>query len=168
MAEGLSIHVRDGAGIATIMARRGAARDGIAAALGLRELPGGPCLVQSGGLQLVGTGPGVWLAVQEGAAPGWAEGLAEAVRPLASVSDQSGGYVLFRLQGPDARRLLQRGVAIDLHPDAFPPGSAATSVAAHIGVTFWCVDVLPTYDVAIFRSYRRSFQHWLDATMAAL
>ena len=84
MAEGLSIHVRDGAGIATIMARRGAARDGIAAALGLRELPGGPCLVQSGGLQLVGTGPGVWLAVQEGAAPGWAEGLAEAVRPLAS------------------------------------------------------------------------------------
>jgi len=82
VAEGLSIHVRDGAGIATIMARRGAARDGIAAALGLRELPGGPCLVQSGGLQLVGTGPGVWLAVPEGAAPGWAEGLAEAVRPV--------------------------------------------------------------------------------------
>jgi len=166
--ENLSIHRREGLGLASIMARRGVLHDDVAAALGLAKLPEGPSFVQMNGLLLLGTGPGTWLAMQDGAQPDWATDLAAAVQPLASVSDQSGGYAVFRLEGSDARRLLQRGASIDLHPEVFVPGSAATSVISHIGAIFWCVDEGPTYDIAIFRSYARSFQHWLDATMAAL
>ena len=87
---------------------------------------------------------------------------------LAPVSDQSSSYVVTRLSGPDARRLLRRGLSIDLHPDAFVPGSAATSVIAHIGVIVWQVDDAPTYDLAVFRSLHASLRHWIEITAASL
>ena len=87
---------------------------------------------------------------------------------LASLSDQSSAYAVFRLSGLGARTLLQRGVSIDLDPAAFSPGSAATSVISHIGVIFWQLDNAPTYEVAVFRSLARSFRHWLDSVAATL
>jgi sarcosine oxidase subunit gamma len=87
---------------------------------------------------------------------------------MASVSDQSGGYVILRISGPAARTLLQRGAPVDLHPSAFGPGSVAATVIAHIGVIIRQLDATPAYEIALFRSYAASFGHWLDAAVAAL
>jgi sarcosine oxidase subunit gamma len=84
------------------------------------------------------------------------------------VSDQSSGYVVYRLAGPAARTLLQRGAAIDLHPAAFPPRAAAVTMIAHLGVILWLADEAPTFEVAVFRSFAGSFQHWLETAGQAL
>lgn len=167
VAEACDIVERAGLALATVMARRGVAVEGIGDALGL-AVPKGPGTARAGLLTLVGTGPGTWLAVQEGDEGDFAEHLSARLAGLASVSDQSSGYAIFRLSGPAARTLLQRGLAIDLHPEAFAPGSAATSQIAHMGVILWQVDATPTYDIALFRSYAHSFRHWLDTGLAAL
>jgi methylglutamate dehydrogenase subunit D len=166
VAEPLLIHVRDGLGLATVMARKGRDAAAVGAALRLAA-PESPAYARGEGVGLVGTGPGMWLAIGEGAESDWAESLAERLQGIASVSDQSGAYIVFRLAGPGARALLQQGIAIDLDPAVFGPGAAATSVIAHIGVILWSVDA-ETFDVAIFRSYAASFRHWIEATAAPL
>jgi sarcosine oxidase subunit gamma len=119
-------------------------------------------------LALIGTGPGTWLALSDAPEPDWPAQLAQELTELASISDQSGSYVVYRVAGENARALLQRGAFIDLHPDVFHPGSAATTVIAHIGVILWQIDNEPTFEVATFRSFAFSFRLWLEATAAAL
>jgi heterotetrameric sarcosine oxidase gamma subunit len=154
-------------GIATIMSRKGIAREAIGAAIGIQP-PEGPSRVQGEQLALIGNGPGTWLALAEAPQPTWPSQLAEQLVGLASVSDQSGSYTIFRIGGNDARRLLQAGAFIDLHPDVFRPGSVVTTVIAHIGVILWQLDDAPTFDIATFRSYAHSFRRWLDVTAATL
>ena len=155
-----------GLGIATVMARKGVTGAAIGAILGV-EPPAGPGAAYANDLTIIGTGPESWLVVKANA-PDFANQLSTTLAGLASVSDQSGGYVVTRLAGPQARTVLQRGAAIDFHPDSFRPGSAVTSVIAHIGVIIWQLDEQPSYQIATFRSYTHSFRHWLDTTIAAL
>jgi methylglutamate dehydrogenase subunit D len=79
------------------------------------------------------------------------------------VTDQSSGYVIFRLSGEGATALLQKGAFIDLDPVAFAVGAAATTVIAHIGVIIWKLDDVPTFDIALFRSFAGSFRDWIAA-----
>lgn len=167
MADRLTISPRANLGIVSVMARKGVDRDAIGAALGA-EMPHGPHATFVGARTVVGTGPGTWLVFADDADPDFAEALAETLAGLASVSDQSSAYVVQRLSGPEARVLLQRGIAIDLDPNVFRTGTAATTVIAHIAVILWRVDDGPTYDIAIFRSYAGSFDHWRESTVAAL
>jgi len=167
VADGLTINARKNLGIVSVMARKGTDPAAIGAVLGC-DMPASPRAVFAGARAVIGTGPGTWLVIEEGAAADFAEMLEEFLAGLASISDQSGGYSILRLAGPDARALLRRGAAIAVHPSAFGPGSAATTVIAHIGVILWQVDDHPTYDVATFRSYAGSFRHWLDQSIAAL
>jgi len=164
----LRIETPAGFGLTTIMARRGIDAVALGARLGLAP-PTHPAWTQAAhGLRLIGTGAGSWLAYEEHAPPFWAEELRDQLRSVASVSDQSDGYAIVRLSGEGARTVLQRGAAIDFHPDSFARGSAATTVIAHIGVIVWQLDDAPTYEVATFRSFSDSFRHWLDQTAAAL
>jgi sarcosine oxidase subunit gamma len=159
---------RSGFGLVAIMARKGVAAGAIGAALGL-EAPTRPGIAWADdGIALIGTGQGTWLAYAEAPPPFWAEALRERLDGLASVSDQSDGYTITRLWGEGARTVLQRGAAIDFHPQAFGPGSAATTVIAHIGAIVWQRDARPTFEIATFRSYSDSFRHWLDQVAAAL
>ncbi|WP_254601796.1 sarcosine oxidase subunit gamma [Sphingomonas bacterium] len=167
MAEDLSISTRSGFSLATIMARKSSDPEALSRKIGV-PLPSGPRTSKAGSLMLIGTGPGVWLAFSDKPAIDSAEQLQARVGALASVSDQSSAYSVLRLAGHDARRLLQRGVAIDLHPSQFGPGQVATSMIAHIGVILWQVDDLPTYEIATFRSFAESFRHWVDVTERAL
>ena len=167
MPDAIHFEERIGRGLATVMARKGVAAEQIARAL---EVPpiSGPGWSGDGALTLISTGPGTWLALSDGAPQSHAARVAEAVGSLASVVDQSGGYVVLTLSGPGARTVLQRGAPIDLHPEAFGPGSAAVTVIAHVGVILRQLDESPTYEVAVFRSYAASFRRWLDAAIAAL
>lgn len=167
MADTVVIQERAGFGLATVMARRGVAPAAIGAALGI-DLRDGPSCSAGDGIVLLGTGPGSWLAHADAAPADWAAALRERLGPLASVSDQSGGYVIFRLSGPGARTVLQRGASIDFDPAAFAPGAVATTVIAHIGVIIRQVDDAPTYDTLLFRSFANSFREWLDTTIEGL
>jgi heterotetrameric sarcosine oxidase gamma subunit len=157
-----------GAGIATIMARRG---HGETLAASVREtfgieLPAGPGRTESRDIVILGTGPGAWIALcpDEATAATIAPRLAES----AAVTDQTGGYRLFRLTGPAARRLLQAGVSIDLDPPAFAAGSVAVTNIAQVNAVLSQVDDAPGYDILIFRSYGASFRHWIEAAGTAL
>jgi methylglutamate dehydrogenase subunit D len=147
--------------VATIMARKGVSIEKLAQSIGLKP-PAGPAHTEAKGLRLIGTGPGSWLALREDREQGWLARIEHALKGLASVSDQSGSYCLFKIAGPGARRLLQRGAFIDLHPDAFHADSVATTVIAHIGVTFWQGDSNEAFELLTFRSYAHSFQTWIE------
>ena len=86
-----------------------------------------------------------------------ARDLAQRLKGLASISDQSGGRTVLRVKGARAREVLAKGLPIDLHPSVFGSGSAATSTISLMGVQLWQVDDAPTYDLAIFRSVSASF-----------
>jgi len=158
VGEPFEIHQRQGLGLATVMAR--ADFDGDAVDI---IPPAGPMCAVTDALTVIGTGPGVWLAVSEAPGEDWPETLERRFDGRCSVSDQSGGYIVFRVFGPGARALLQRGVAIDLHPEVFVAGSAATTVIAHIGVILWRRAEASVFDVAVFRSYAASFRDWIGA-----
>lgn len=149
------------------MARNHVDASAIGAALDL-DLAEGPLLTGDDDFRLVGTGPGMWLAVRGDAPPGWAETLAVKLTGIASVSDQSAGYAIFHFQGANARELLQRGAFIDLHPKTFCRRSVATTVIAHIGVILWQCDDESTFEVAIFRSFAASFREWIAVAREGL
>lgn len=131
-------------------------------------LPSTPRRVSNGVKALVGIGPGVWLAAFDKASPLMASELASSLKGLASVSDQSSTYAVLRISGPSARQILSRGAFIDFDPLAFGAGSAAVTVISQIGVIVWQVDDVPTFEIALFRSYAGSFWHWIQANCAAL
>lgn len=159
----LLITEREGVGLATVMARKGVSPHDLNAALRTKAT-NSPGVVAGGGLQLLGYGPGVWLAIVDHATPAWSDELAANLRGIASVADQSSAYKVIRLSGPDARSLLQRGAFIDLGPEVFQAGAAAVTVIAHMGVVLWRSDASEIFDVACFRSHERSFRSWVEAT----
>ncbi len=162
---GVTIVERLGLGLATVAARKGAPlRAAVKASYGV-NLPDDSSVGQGPELSFVGYGPGQWLAVSESLAnESLARDLAQRLRGLASISDQSGGRTVLRLSGPRARDVLAKGLSIDLHPRAFSPGSAATSTIALMGVQLWQIDDTPSYDIALFRSVSASFWRWLTSS----
>ncbi|TSD90095.1 hypothetical protein FFK22_004150 [Mycobacterium sp. KBS0706] len=129
------------------------------------DLPTMPKRVEQGGLALIWSGPGQWLAVAEDGRD-LARELADAAGAFAAVSDQGDGLAVLRVAGPHARDALIKGVGLDLHPRAFGPGDAAVTVIAHIGAQLWQLDDGPTYEIAIYRSFAGSLWRWLEASAA--
>jgi sarcosine oxidase subunit gamma len=148
------------------MARKGVDGAMIGAALGLAA-PSGPARAANGSLALVATGPGVWLALADQPGDDWPQTLEERLGDLAAVSDQSGAYLIWRIAGPGAGALLQKGAPIDLDGCVFGPGAAATTMIAHVGVILWRLDEPEGFEVAVFRSYARDFEHWLQTQVRA-
>ena len=164
---GVIIAERVGLGLATVATRKGAPfRAAVKASYGV-DLPDASAIAHGPNVSFVGYGPGQWLAVSETLVnEALARDLAQRLKGLASISDQSGGRTVLRLSGPRARDVLAKGLPIDLHPRSFAPGSAATSTISLMGVQLWQMDDAPTYDIALFRSVSASFWRWLTASAA--
>ena len=166
---GVTISERIGLGLATVAARKGQARslqDRVREAYGV-DLPQTSRVVVGRDVSFVGYGPGQWLAVSETlASEAMARDLAERLKGLASISDQSSGRTVIRVSGTRARDVLAKGLPIDLDPRAFPLGSAATSTISLMGVQLWQADDTRIYDIAVFRSLSESFWRWLAASAA--
>lgn len=162
------VHVveRENLGLAIIQSRKGVDHARIGKALGI-ALPDGPRRSGDAPLSAIGTGPDAWFLVREAAGDDWANELAGALEGLAAVFDQSSGYVVLRLSGPGARRVLQAGMPIDLAPESFGPTDAASTSIAHIAVLVWRSGDDDSFDLAFYRSYRESLEHWLSAAVAA-
>ena len=168
-APGVVIAERAGLGLATVAVRKGQ-DDGLKASVGEAygvALPPNATMVQGKDVSFIGYGPGQWLAVSPTLVhEALAADLSTRLKDRASISDQSGGRVVLRLSGPHARGVLAKGLAIDLDPRAFPPGSAATSTISHMGVQLWQGEDAQGYDNAIFRSFSESFWRWLGDSAA--
>ncbi len=162
MADTVTISEPRSLAVATIMARKGVNEAAIEAAVRLAA-PSQVGRSAPPALDLIATGPGVWLALTDEPGEAWPDPLEAQLGDLAAVSDQSGSYLVWRIAGPGAGALLQKGVAIDLHPDAFGTGASAVTVIAHMGVILWRPEGAEGFEVAAFRSYARDFEHWLRA-----
>ena len=131
------------------------------------ELPGFSRRSNSGPVALVWAGPTTWLAIREGRdIHAFGQELRGKLAGIASVTDQSDGRIVFRVSGSRVRETLAKGVAIDLHPRAFSTSDAAVTSVAHIGVHIWQIDDMPTYEIAVFRSFAGSFWDWLVESSA--
>jgi heterotetrameric sarcosine oxidase gamma subunit len=153
--------------MASILARRGASTAVIGEAIAT-NMPVGPTWATGNLSVVIGSGPGTWLACGRGVSSDWCGDLERRLAGLASVSDQTGAYRLFQVEGSDARTLLQRGAAVDLDGSAFPAGSAALTVIAHVDVIIRNLTDGRSYEVAVYRSYAESFLRWIDAAVAGL
>ncbi len=163
----LFIEERTAFGLASVHALRGVTAAQIGERLNVTA-PSTPRAEVLGAMTVIGAGPGAWLVLDQGAEIDWAERLEARLAELASVSDQSAAYCILRFGGAQARQLLQKGVHLDLHPDVFGPGSAASTLIGYVGVVIWQVDAAPTYELAFYRSYQASFRAWLEAASASL
>lgn len=154
-------------GMAAVMVRRGQSGEllrRVEQHYGI-TLADAPMRCGSDRLSFIGTGNGKWLAVCENPAPDFIAGLRRAFEGSASVADQSHACGVLRLSGPALLATLEKGVRIDLSPDAFPVGRAAVTQIAHLGVTLWKVDdAPPIFDIAVARSVAGNFSHWLQAS----
>ena len=163
---GVTVTPREGLALASVTAADGA-EEKLAAAIRDRfglSLPEPGAALFSGETGLIWSGPGQWLALAP--ARGDLDGLGAALTGLAVVADQSDGRAVLRLSGPDARRALEKGVSVDLHPHAFGPGRTAVTAVAHIGVQLWQRDDRPIYEIAVARSFAGSLWSWLDEAAA--
>jgi sarcosine oxidase subunit gamma len=166
---GVAATAREGLGIASLIAPE----DGEAALsqvvktrFGL-ELPTTPRTVVSAGRALVWAGPGQWLLVTE-SRTGFVDDL-QALSGLAAIADQSDGRAVLTLSGGKIRAALAKGCMIDLHPSAFPVGSAALTSIAHIGVHLWRAEDGPNgavFELMVARSMAGSFWSWFSASAA--
>jgi sarcosine oxidase subunit gamma len=165
-AAGVIVAPRESLGLATMMAFDGKVdelRARLRALYGF-EAPARPVIAQGHGLDLAWAGPEQWLAVSGERTV--AERLAEELKGLAAVTDQSDARAVLRVSGPKAREALAKGCPIDLHPRAFRPGDTVLTAIAHVGVQIWQVDDAPTFDLLVPCSMAGSFWGWLSASAA--
>ncbi|MCF3932211.1 hypothetical protein L1787_02125 [Acuticoccus sp. M5D2P5] len=136
--------------------------DALAAALSREGLPPIPALRASTTRDdaiAIDAGPGRMLV--EAARPDLFAAL-DSVIPaeIATVTDLGAARIALRIEGARARWVLSKGVAIDLHPDAFPVGMAVTTEIAHVGVILRRADE-SAYDLYPYRGFARALLDWL-------
>lgn len=168
-AAGVTVTVRDGLGVASLIAGDGgeaALAEALTTRFGLR-LPTSPVANVTGAHALLWAGPGQWLLVAE-SRDGFAEAL-QGLSGLAAVADQSDGRAVLRLSGKHIRAAMAKGCMIDLHPLAFPVGSTALTSIAHLGVHLWRAADGPegaVFEIMVARSMAGSFWSWFSASAA--
>lgn len=110
----------------------------------------------AGDLTMRNVAPGEWLVLSHvERAANLERRLAALLTDIAEVVDQSEGRVLLRLSGPNARRILAKGVAIDLDPSVFTIGQSTNLRCGHIAVNF-ARSGENEFELIVFRSFAES------------
>lgn len=76
------------------------------------------------------------------------------------VTELGHSRTIIRISGPAARATLAQGLAIDLDPSVFKPGSFCQSSIHHIGLLAHCIEP-ETLDLYVPRGFALSFWEWL-------
>ena len=86
----------------------------------------------------------------------------EAAGPV-GVTDVSDAYLAIGVAGPRARDVLAKAATVNLHPDAFPAGSAARTLFGRVTLVIARLeDGEPAaFNVTVSRSNARFLWHWL-------
>jgi len=146
---GVELSVRHPLSIVTVIARSGKA-DGLVAALNALD-----------GCAVNWAGPGQYYVIAEGRTEGalYRE-LKDRLNGIASVSDQSHGRIVMRIDGPKSRNVLAKGTPVDLHRDEFAIGKSAVTQMAHVGVHLTRTGE-DAFEFSVFRGFVESFWQWL-------
>jgi sarcosine oxidase subunit gamma len=168
---GVVVTDRQSLGIATIMVRRGQI-GALARHISQHyviELPSANRRAEARGISFAAIGRDIWLAAAEQGGNQFAAALRTNLGALASTSDQTDGYAILRLSGPNVRETLVKLIPIDVHPRAFKVGDVASTVACHITVTLWRLNDAPDgaaeFELAVYRSFAGSL--WDSLTQCA-
>ncbi|OBZ92628.1 hypothetical protein ADU59_26280 [Pararhizobium polonicum] len=95
----------------------------------------GAGLAVAGDVSLRFIGPGEWLALSQSETPEELHrNLSLLLADNAYIVDQSDGRVVLRLSGPNVRRILAKGIGIDLHPAVFEIGASSNVLCGHISI----------------------------------
>jgi heterotetrameric sarcosine oxidase gamma subunit len=104
-----------------------------------------------------------WIATEDSPLRAFASTLSP---EAGAVTFLSAGRVRLRVAGTEARDVLARGIAIDLHPAQFAVGHSAQTGLHHSGVFLERVAV-DTYELFVQRTFAASIREWLmDASLA--
>lgn len=151
----------------TILNLRGDSADdgfasGVKTALGVAP-PVTPNTVESAGPHaIIWLGPDEWLVVTEVGTESPLAALETALSgTFATLVDLSDNYACITISGENARRVLQKGWTVDLHPRAFAPGQCAQSALAHAQVVLHQTDETPSYALYVRPSFARYTWDWL-------
>ncbi len=158
-----SLTERPDMAIASVAARKGAAD---AVESWIERSCGAPCPVAGYATgperSAFWSGPDQWFVMQDGA-----EALASRIKAelgdAASVTDQSGGWVLFDLTGETLAPVLERLCNIDLN--TLSAGKAQRTVIEHIGCFVLCETPQRSYRLLCGQSYALSFVHAIETAM---
>jgi methylglutamate dehydrogenase subunit D len=89
---------------------------------------------------------------------------------LGAVADLSHARIAIRVAGPEAAWVLNKGLALDLHPGVFPPMKVAQTAIHEVGVVVrrLTADNLgaDTFDLYVYRGFALSFWDWLTEAAA--
>jgi sarcosine oxidase subunit gamma len=102
-------------------------------------------------------GPDEWLVTSPSQRP---QDLAAGLADAGVVVDVSGQRTTLRLSGEHVRAVLATGCALDLHPRAFPAGSAAQTLLGLAGVVLLALGGTE-YEILVRTSYARYLADWL-------
>ena len=81
----------------------------------------------------------------------------------AMLLDLSDSQTILRLKGEAARSVLIKGIAVDLHTDAFPVQAIAHTMVEHAGVLLHRVGP-EAFELYVPRSYSANMWHWLTVS----
>ena len=116
---------------------------------------------------MIWLGPDEWLVANPFISPedleaGLRAAVSSAVDGAGAVINVSAQRTTLRLRGEHVRDVLATGCAIDLHPRAFPAGSAAQTVLGQAGVVLLGLDDTAThYQLLVRSSFARYLAAWL-------
>lgn len=87
---------------------------------------------------------------------------AEPAGPVGA-TDISDAWLAIGVAGPRARDVLAKAATVDLHPAAFPAGSAARTLFGRVGILLSRLDKgePPAFEVTVSRSNARFLWRWL-------
>lgn len=113
--------------------------------------------------QAIWLGPDEWLVTDPSRSPQELEAeLRAAVGAEGAVVDVSAQRTTLRLRGEHVRDVLATGCAVDLHPRAFPAGSAVQTTLGLAGVVLLALDGTAThYQLLVRSSFARYLATWL-------
>ena len=138
----------------------------VAAALGA-GLPDGCGETSSAGDRTaLWLGPDEWLVVSRSDDAPVVHDLSEALgADRGAVVDVSANRTVLTLAGPAARRVLETGCPVDLHPRAFGPGRAVTTTLGPVPLVLWQDDA-SSYRLLPRSSFADYVARWLLDAMA--
>jgi heterotetrameric sarcosine oxidase gamma subunit len=146
---GVELSVLHPASIVTVIARKGCTEPLVAALAELKD-----CTIHWAGFEqyyVVAKGRPDLALYRE---------LADRLRSIATISDQSHGRIIIRITGPKARQTLAKGSPVDLHPDEFTVGKSALTQMAHV-VVYLTRTGGDSFEISLFRGFAESFWEWL-------
>jgi sarcosine oxidase subunit gamma len=164
-APGVSFRELTGRSICTLRLPREADRHDVSGLLGCPLGTRPNTFTHSQTTTVLALGPDEWMLVGRADVP---PGLSQAARRAGgALVDTAGGWVSIAANGPKIRDLLNKGCALDLRPDRFPPGQCARTLFMRVSmIMLACADdefelmVPASYAVSVWQALCVAAEEW--------